>query len=229
MPAYGHNHCSLCNVPVCPDCIGNYEDSDTNSNNSDDNNNQFCCQSHPIDIDSNYFSWLLDGIALYENGDIYDVISYDDEQIGVLLDKQNSMKYHYQCAKLESALFLHKKCYYYLLEKINLLPVTIWWFLAVYHVGITSLHIYDITDYYHCQQDLCQYYSQGYDIAFGKPEDHIDYKHDNDYIWLLHNPDICEKKRDLINKRFNQMLITYDWTKDFEILGYKLISCKNIN
>jgi hypothetical protein len=26
MPCYGHSHCALCNVPICPDCIGNRSD-----------------------------------------------------------------------------------------------------------------------------------------------------------------------------------------------------------
>lgn len=142
--------------------------------------------------------------------------------MGLLRDKNEENKFHSDGCGIKSALFLHKHCYDFLVEKNRLLPVTIWWFLAVYKIGVRSIHIKDVTDYYHPQNNLTKYYGKGYDIAYGKPEDDPDYGNEKEFIWLLHNPKISEKKKNAIENKFNKMLITYDWKKSFEFAYFKL-------
>jgi len=210
MPCYGHSHCALCNIPVCPDCIGNNK---YNENIEDDEST-----SPDIDMNDNKYNWLDDGIAIYQNDKIFEVKKYKDGILGVLCDKYTENEFHSQYANIASALFLHKYCYDHILKNCDSLPTNkIWWFLAVYNVGIYAHKINDESNYYDCQDSLHQYYHKG---------NYDNNKYDDDskinFMWLLKNPEIDKKNKQRIHNRFNKMLIEYDWSKPFNISGFRL-------
>jgi hypothetical protein len=114
---------------------------------------------------------------------------YEEGILGLLCDKYEKGKFHSNYANIKSALFLHKQCYEYILKHEDIIPTkNIWWFLAVYNIGIHAYRIKDESDYYHCQNSLHQYYHRGdYDKNI--------YENDDiGFIWLLENPAINKKK-----------------------------------
>ena len=42
MPCYGHTHCELCGVPICPDCTDSFDE----------------------DLQKSPFNWLNQGVAV---------------------------------------------------------------------------------------------------------------------------------------------------------------------
>lgn len=215
MPCYGHSHCALCNIPVCPDCIGNSNDCD----DSDGDDSSEKSNNPDIDMSNELYKWLSIGIALYEDKSVFDVTEYEEGILGLLCDANDKNKFHRKHPSKDSAIFLHKQCYSYLLEHNNLIPITnMWCFLAVYNIGAHSCSICDESNNFHCQNSLHQYYRQG-DC---KNDDKITYDDDINFMWLLQNPLLNDKNMVRINKRFNKMLVTYDWNDSFTIAGFRL-------
>lgn len=207
MPCYGHSHCALCNIPVCPDCIGNNCDQD------DEDDNSLSCD---ININDKQYKWLNVGVAIYENGEIYEVTTYEEGIMGVLCDANDENKYHSNYANIKSALFLHKYCYNYVLKNINIIPIqNMWWFLAVYNIGSHSHKLKDESNYFHPQNSLHQYYHKG-------NYDPNTYENETSFMWLLKNPFINEQNKKRIDVRFQKMITTYNWEEPFSIVGYKL-------
>lgn len=101
---------------------------------------------------------------------------------------------------------------------INKIPTkNIWWFLAVYKIGIQRVQIKDVSNYYHCQSNLYQYFDKGeYDTNEYENEEQCN------FIWLLQNPVLNQQNNARINNIFNEMLSGYDWNSTFSISGYRL-------
>lgn len=205
MPCYGHSHCALCNIPVCPDCIGNRN------------------KMHPeiftpdINIENVPYKWLNNGIAIYENNEVYEVSINKQGNMGILCDKHEKGKFHIGYGDRKNALFLHLQCYNYVLKHEDIIPAkNIWWFLRVYIVGINEYNIKDESNYFDGQRSLHQYYHKG-------DFDNNIYEKDYDisFIWLLENPAKNEQNKKRICNKFNKMLITHDWTDPYNMHSHK--------
>lgn len=98
MPCYGHSHCALCNVPVCPDCVGSYYDSD--EENIDETK-----LALKIDVTEKPYKWLTNSVAIYENNEVYNVKEYEEGILGVLCDKDDENRKHSNYANVKAAMF----------------------------------------------------------------------------------------------------------------------------
>jgi hypothetical protein len=203
MPCYGHSHCALCNVPVCPDCVGDGTD-----------------EKLIIDVEHcNDYTWLMEGVGIYgDNGckkdfgnhevhkdtdgnNVYDVTVYGEGLMGVLMDRDKDIR-HSNYASPDAAIFLHKYCWEKIKEMKDKIPTkSLWWFLAVYNIGYNKTSFEDDSSLYDPQCGLYQY---------------------RDNIYLLQNPNTNEENNERINSRAEQMLTGYDWDKPFQIGGFVL-------
>lgn len=182
MHCYGHSHCALCNIPVCLDAVDAYD------------------TKKYVDIYKPPFNWMMDAIAIYEDGSVYDVT---ENESCVIYSPSHSSTFHNQCANTKSAIFLHNYCYHLILTNNSILPVdNIWWFLAAYTIDTEATTIQYITSEYDQCDSLTQYYT-------------------NNNIWLIHNPLTNEQNRSRIFDRFQLMLTSHEWDKDkkFSISG----------
>lgn len=218
MPCYGHTHCCLCNIPICPDMPTTeilegknpkFDFTDDDDDVTPEQIKKFTDWSQFMVDNKEKLLWLYNGHALYQNGEIHEVGVNEDGDYGILCEKNNSSKYHVglRC-KITSAIFVHKYCFDLLNDHYANIPcnvgnklTNIWWFLAVYNLGIDAPHIDDITSNYHFQSDLDQY---------------------SDTNWLLIDPTINNQNKERINQRYRQMLTLRNWDEPFQFRGYRL-------
>lgn len=182
MPCYGHSHCTLCDVPICPDCISSFSPG----------------------VEFSPYSWIMEGVAIYENGEVFNVNVNDEGLQGVLNDKDDKEKQHSMYASIKSSIFLHTYCWNLLNENKDEIPIkNIWKFLAYFNLGFNSKCVYNITKIFDSQYGLSQYYEIG------------------DYIWLLQDPTINMKNDTRIKDIFNTMKNT-EFSDSFTISGWTL-------
>ena len=204
MLSHGYSHCAVCSVPVCPHDTRERSIDDDNDDN--DNNNEKFAYIKISTNDDNSYLWLMDGVGIYEehcsgknhkdkkshidmDGNVvYDVVTHDAGLIGLLGDRDAKIN-HFSYSNIQSALFLHSYCW----ERVKMIKdeitvSSLWWFLAVFNIGINLVPFED---------DSIQY-------------------HNN--VWMMQNPKINDKNRNRIDIKLKKMLQSFEkWNNNFQI------------
>jgi hypothetical protein len=132
-----------------------------------------------------------------EGNIVYDLTKNNIGLVEVLTDRDKNRN-HFSYSNIQSAVFLHTYCW----KRVNMIKgkiqaESLWWFLAVYGIGINLIPLKDDSTEYNINEPLSQY---------------------DDRIWMIQNPETNKMNYDRIDKRLEQMLSRYDeWKDNFQI------------